>query len=45
MIDLTAKGLDILGGLIAIRKFLSWSVTVKLEGQWPWQPAPDGDSD
>ena len=40
LLDLTAKGLEILGGLVAIRTFLSWSVVVELEGHWPWQPAP-----
>jgi uncharacterized membrane protein len=37
LLDLTAKGLEILGGLVLIRTFLSWSVAVELEGRWPWQ--------
>jgi len=41
LLDLTTKGLEVLGGLVAIRTFLSWSVMVELEGHWPWQPAPD----
>ena len=45
LLDLTAKGLEILGGLVAIRTFLSWSVMVELEGRWPWQSAPRRDSD
>jgi len=45
LLDLTAKGLEILGGLVAIRTFLSWSVMVELEGHWPWQPASRRDSD
>lgn len=36
-LDLTAKGLELLAGLVAIRTFLSWSVVVELEGHWPWQ--------
>jgi len=39
LLDLTAKGLEILGGLVAIRTFLSWSVAVELDGHWPWQSA------
>ena len=39
LLDLTAQGLEILGGLVAIRTFLSWSVTVELDGHWPWQSA------
>jgi uncharacterized membrane protein len=39
LLDLTAKGLAVLGGLVAIRTFLSGSVTLELEGRWPWQPA------
>ena len=39
LFDLTAKGLEILAGLVAIRPFLSWSVTVDLEGRWPGQSA------
>lgn len=42
LLDLTVKGLEILGGLVVIRTFLSWSVNVELEGHWPWQ-SPRGD--
>lgn len=37
LLDLSAKGLEILGGLVVIRTFLSWSVAVEIEGHWPWQ--------
>jgi uncharacterized membrane protein len=30
----------ILGLLIIIRTFLSWSLILEIEGRWPWQPAP-----
>jgi len=43
LLDLTAKGLEILAGLVVIRTFLSWSVTVELEGRWPWQ-SPQSDA-
>lgn len=39
LLDFTASGLETLAGLVAIRTFLSWSVTVELEGRWPWQKA------
>jgi len=39
LLDLTAKGVGILGALVLIRTFLSWSVVVEIEGHWPWQPA------
>jgi len=29
----------ILGLLIIIRTFLSWSLILEVEGRWPWQPA------
>jgi uncharacterized membrane protein len=29
----------ILGLLIIIRTFLSWSLVLEIEGRWPWQPA------
>ena len=39
LLDLTAKGLEILGALVVVRTFLSWSLVVELEGHWPWQSA------
>jgi uncharacterized membrane protein len=40
LLDLTAKGMEILGALVVVRTFLSWSLVVELEGHWPWQAAP-----
>jgi uncharacterized membrane protein len=40
LLDLTAKGMEILGALVVVRTFLSWSLVVELEGRWPWQAAP-----
>ena len=40
LLDLTAKGMEILGALVVVRTFLSWSLVVELEGHWPWQSAP-----
>jgi len=39
LLDLTAKGMEILGALVVVRTFLSWSLVVELEGHWPWQSA------
>ena len=39
LLDFTARGLEILGGLVVIRTFLSWSVMIELAGHWPWQSA------
>ena len=32
----------ILGLLVLIRTFLSWSLVVEIEGRWPWQQRADG---
>jgi len=33
----------ILGILVVIRTFLSWSLTVEIDGRWPWQSPRAGD--
>lgn len=35
----TREGFLLLGLLIVVRTFLSWSITVEIEGCWPWQVA------
>jgi uncharacterized membrane protein len=35
----TREGILLLGLLIVVRTFLSWSITVEIEGCWPWQVA------
>jgi uncharacterized membrane protein len=41
------ESVAVLGLLVLIRTFLSWSLIVEIEGRWPWQtssgvvPAPD----
>jgi uncharacterized membrane protein len=40
------ESVAVLGLLVVIRTFLSWSLVVEIEGRWPWQPAlgpPTGD--
>jgi uncharacterized membrane protein len=39
LLDLTAKGMEILGALVVIRTFLSLSLIVEVEGRWPWRSA------
>jgi uncharacterized membrane protein len=39
LVDQTREGILSLGLLIVVRTVLSWSITVELEGCWPWQVA------
>jgi uncharacterized membrane protein len=41
-IEPTREGIVSLGLLIIVRTFLSWSITVEIEGCWPWQVARSG---
>ena len=36
-IDLTFTSLGLLAGLVLVRTFLSWTLVLEIEGQWPWQ--------
>jgi uncharacterized membrane protein len=36
-LDLTLLNLATLGVLVVVRTALGWSVTLELEGRWPWQ--------
>ena len=38
-VEPTASSLAFLAGLVVLRTFLSWTLTVQVEGRWPWQPA------
>lgn len=44
-VDPTLDNLMVLGLLVIIRTFLSWSLDVELEGRWPWQRAAGATSD
>lgn len=35
----TSMSVATLAGIVAIRTFLSWALTLELEGRWPWQAA------
>lgn len=39
LLDETARSIAILGGLVLVRTFLSWSVVVEIDGHWPWRSA------
>ena len=34
----TLSNVAVLGLLVLVRTFLSWSLTVEIESRWPWQP-------
>jgi uncharacterized membrane protein len=36
-LEQTLKNLALLGGLVVIRTALGWTLTVEIEGHWPWQ--------
>lgn len=38
-LEATLESVIILGLLVLIRTFLSWSLGVEIEGHWPWQAA------
>jgi uncharacterized membrane protein len=33
----TLRGVSVLGLIVIVRTFLSFTLTVELEGRWPWQ--------
>jgi uncharacterized membrane protein len=37
VLDPTLQNVMILGLLVVIRTFLSWSLVVEIEGNWPWE--------
>lgn len=37
-LEQTLNNVLILGLLVLIRTFLSWSLSVEIEGRWPWSP-------
>jgi uncharacterized membrane protein len=38
-IDQTLQSVAVLGLIVVIRTFLSWSLEVEIDGRWPWQHA------
>lgn len=41
-IEPTLEGVAVLGGLILVRTFLSFSLEAEIDGRWPWQRAMGG---
>ncbi|MBS0594065.1 MAG: DUF1622 domain-containing protein [Proteobacteria bacterium] len=39
----TLMNVAVLGLLVVVRTFLGWSLTVEIEGRWPWQPRAGGE--
>lgn len=37
VLDATLTNIVALGALVLVRTFLGWSLTVEIEGRWPWQ--------
>jgi uncharacterized membrane protein len=48
-IEPTLDSVAVLGAIVLIRTFLSWSLEVEIEGRWPWQaasrPAPAAETE
>ena len=40
-LEATLENVVILGLLVLIRTFLSWSLVLEIDGRWPWQPRLD----
>ncbi len=40
----TLNNVAVLGLLVLVRTFLAWTLSVEIEGRWPWQPRPDAGS-
>jgi len=38
-LELTLINIELLAGLVLVRTFLGWTLTVEVEGHWPWQAA------
>ena len=36
ILDLTIESVAVLGLLVLIRTFLTWSLVIEMEGRWPW---------
>jgi uncharacterized membrane protein len=43
ILEATLENVLILGLLVLIRTFLSWSLELEMDGRWPWQAPIDSD--
>jgi len=44
-VELTLENVVILGLLVLIRTFLSWTLELEIDGRWSWQPRPGSGDD
>ncbi len=44
-VDPTLESVGVLGGIVVIRTFLSFTLTVEATGRWPWQRDPSDQTD
>jgi uncharacterized membrane protein len=42
VLEPTLQSVTVLGLLVLVRTFLSWSIVVEIEGRWPWQKESEG---
>jgi uncharacterized membrane protein len=40
----TLINVAVLGLLVMVRTFLAWTLSVEIEGRWPWQPRPGAET-
>ena len=45
VLEPTLNNVLVLGLLVLIRTFLSWSLVLEIEERWPWQPSHSGTKD
>ena len=45
VLEPTLNNVLVLGLLVLIRTFLSWSLVLEIEERWPWQPSRGGTKD
>jgi uncharacterized membrane protein len=45
VLEPTLSNVLVLGLLVLIRTFLSWSLVLEIEERWPWQPSRSGTKD
>jgi len=45
VLEPTLNNVVVLGLLVLIRTFLSWSLVLEIEERWPWQPSRTGTKD
>ena len=38
-VEPTFRSLSVLAALVVLRTAVSWTLTLEVEGRWPWQPA------